>query len=798
MRRPSFSFAPILVLAAGLWMAVATPAGAHSVVERSSPSPNAALQNAPGQVDVWFSEAVDTTFSSAIVRDASGNRVSSQTVISSDGRRMTAPLADLPSGLYTVRWRVLSAADGHTTSGVLVFTIGAVQQPAEAAGAASPTDPWLAAARWVGFLAAGLLAGAAFFAAWVFRPGLQTMGTTEIRLLGHPIETRLRSLTVVTAIVLVVAALVELALRAAALTDASLIQTVVSGQLWLLLWGTKPGWSTLVRACMALLLLLPASPRGRLLQAVALVWFLIMTGLSALFDGPAALSGSGHLALVVLVGAVYGLASALAVIVLPQVPDFHVPNLTWVTPLAAAVLLMGFTMTSHAWGTGPLAVLIDWLHLIAVAVWIGSLASLLLVLDSCPPADRGRLCRVLVPRISSLAAVSLGVVLVTGIYSSWLHVPSLRAFLITDYGRALLVKLALVVPLIALGALNRFALHPRLQAAGGETTALRRFLLTVTGEVSLALVIVLVVTVLTNVPPARVALATPAEGPIAAPTTLQMAGAAGELRIALTIEPATLGPNELTAVVTDRGRPLDPDARVLIRLVKLDEDLSPITINLAPRGDGRHAASVGELALPGYWQLEVVVRRRGQLDAAAAFPLRLGQSPPPASNPEAMRLFEQVREAAGVLRAWREVQQLTDGAGNVDVTTVEFARPDRLRFRTSGGAEGVIIGTDRYQRTDTTPWEKQVLPKPITLVGPSQYMQDAQAIARGRSEPCEDEPAETCQVLLWRNPSATANFAAWVGTQHHMIHRILMVAPAHYMTLQVTDFNAALRIEPPK
>jgi hypothetical protein len=77
-------------------------------------------------------------------------------------------------------------------------------------------------------------------------------------------------------------------------------------------------------------------------------------------------------------------------------------------------------------------------------------------------------------------------------------------------------------------------------------------------------------------------------------------------------------------------------------------------------------------------------------------------------------------------------------------------------------------------------------------------MQDAQAVARGRSEPCEDEPAETCQVLLWQNPSATANFAAWVGTQHHMIHRILMVAPAHYMTLRVTDFNAALRIEPPK
>ncbi len=787
----------ILWLVIGLWAAAVAPAGAHSVVERSSPSANAALQSAPGQVDLWFNEAVDPAFSSAIVRDASGNRVSERTTVSSDGRRMTVTLANIPNGLYTIRWRVLSALDGHTTSGAFVFTIGMAARPAEAAGAASTIDPWLAAVRWIGFLAAGLLAGAAFFMAWVIRPGLLRMELPGGLDLNDPIHARLREFTLVTAIILLIFTVLELALRAAALMDISLADAAAGGQLGLLLWGTKPGWSTLVRVLMAALLLLPLSTRGRLLQAAALFWLIVMSGLSALFGGPAALAGSGHLALAVLVGAVYGLVSVMMVIILPQIPDFRLPNLTWVPPAAASVLLLGFTMSSHAWGSGPLAVLVDWLHLAAVSIWIGGLASLLLAVGTVPFAECGPLCRRLVPRVSSLAAIGLSVVVVTGLYSTWLHVPSLQAFVTTEYGRALLIKLMLVVPVIALGAVNRFALHPRLQAdEGAAMPAVRRFLRFVTGEVSLALVIVLVVTVLTNVPPARVSLAKPSE----AAATVKMAGVAGDIKVVLTVDPALPGSNQLDVVATGRdGKPVDPEARVLVRLMKLDEDLNPVTLTLASRGEGRYSAGVGDLALPGYWQIEVVLRRRGQLDASVAFPLRLGLAPVPASDPEAVRLLEQVRVTSDSLRAWREVQQLTDGFGGVDVTAVEFLRPDRLRYRSStGGTEGVIIGANRYQRTDTGPWEKEVLSQPITVSGPTQYLKNAQAITRGRSEPCEDDPAETCQVLLWQSPGGSASFAGWVGTRAHVIHKVLMVAPAHFMTLRVSDFNAPLQIEPPK
>jgi hypothetical protein len=31
-----------------------------------------------------------------------------------------------------------------------------------------------------------------------------------------------------------------------------------------------------------------------------------------------------------------------------------------------------------------------------------------------------------------------------------------------------------------------------------------------------------------------------------------------------------------------------------------------------------------------------------------------------------------------------------------------------------------------------------------------------------------------------------------------MIHKLLMVAPGHFMTLRMSDFNAPVQIEPPK
>lgn len=772
-----------------LWLLAALPAGAHGVVERSSPASGAALDAAPSQVELWFNEPVDPAFSSASVVDPFGKRVSGRSVISADGRRMTVPLRELPRGFYTVRWRVLSATDGHTTAGAFAFTVGVPGRPPVAGGSEAP-DPWLALVRWAGYLAAVLLAGAALFSPLVLRPGLRSVEPPTALRVQEAAAARLRRLTAGAALAVVAVGAVELALRATALVEASLGQVIAGGHLFLMLWSTKPGWSVLVRAAFAVPFLLPTSPRGRILRAAWTVWFMVVGGLTAMLGGPAAVAGSSHLVLVVLVAGVHGLLTVLILIVLPQMPDFRdirVPEMRWVPPVAGAGVLLGLTINSHAWGSGAPAVLADWAHMAAAAVWIGGLACLLVVLTGMPPPERARASPALVPRMSTAAAVALGLLVATGVYGAWLHVPGPTGLVASAYGRALLVKLVLFAPLVMLGAFNRFVLRPRLAA---DDPAHRRLLKTVGGEVGLGAVVLLVVAVLTVIPPARVTLG------ISPATNLRLAGLAGDVRLSLMVEPVLPGPNQIeVTVLAGDGRPIEADARAMVRLTRLDEDLVPTTLVLESRGQGRYSAAGGAIMPEGWWEAAVVLRRRGRLDVSTAFPLRIGRPRAAASDPDALRLLDASRAAMGNLRAWREEEQIADGAGGTVTVEVDLVRPDRLRYRTSGGDEGIIIGVDRYRRTGEGAWERDTLPRPLAADGVLQYLRGAEAVVLGRGAHCE---AELCRVVSWEAPGRTAAFAAWVGEESRRIHRLMMVAPFHYMTSRVFGFDAPVKIEPPR
>jgi hypothetical protein len=72
-------------------------------------------------------------------------------------------------------------------------------------------------------------------------------------------------------------------------------------------------------------------------------------------------------------------------------------------------------------------------------------------------------------RFSSLAGWSLGLLLITGAYGVWLHIHSWGG-LTSTYGMALVTKLALVAPMIGLGALGRYHVLPELQRSIGESS----------------------------------------------------------------------------------------------------------------------------------------------------------------------------------------------------------------------------------------------------------------------------------------------------------------------------------------
>ena len=161
------------------WLACrsAATAWAHANLERADPAPGSQLDQPPRQLQLFFSEAVDGSFSRVQLLNAQRDAVDrgDSHVAPNDPRSLAVSLPDqVPNGVYTVSWRTLSAVDGHEVNGAYPLIVGPM--PAEgvpaAAGASSEARfaPETAVSRWWFSLAASALFGTLLSWQVVFRP----------------------------------------------------------------------------------------------------------------------------------------------------------------------------------------------------------------------------------------------------------------------------------------------------------------------------------------------------------------------------------------------------------------------------------------------------------------------------------------------------------------------------------------------------------------------------------------------------------------------------------------------------
>jgi methionine-rich copper-binding protein CopC len=115
MRKFSF-VAAFLVM-----MGSVTAVQAHAMLDHANPAVGSTVGGSPGQVTLYFTQALEPKFSGAEVRNASGRRVDKGKSIS--GNVMRISVGALPAGAYTVTWHVLSV-DTHTTQGSFGFHVG--------------------------------------------------------------------------------------------------------------------------------------------------------------------------------------------------------------------------------------------------------------------------------------------------------------------------------------------------------------------------------------------------------------------------------------------------------------------------------------------------------------------------------------------------------------------------------------------------------------------------------------------------------------------------------------------------
>jgi copper transport protein len=167
------------------------------------------------------------------------------------------------------------------------------------------------------------------------------------------------------------------------------------------------------------------------------------------------------------------------------------------TFLAVVGIGLAFIASGHASTSAPrlLTVPSVFVHAVCITLWIGSLLPLALTVRS---GDR-----VALDRFSRLIPAPLVLLIVTGIVLSLVELDRPDALWTTDYGLVLSAKLGLVVTLLALAAMNRYALVPRLAMTGT-----RRLVTVIATEFALALVILGVVGLWRFTPPPRALAAT--------------------------------------------------------------------------------------------------------------------------------------------------------------------------------------------------------------------------------------------------------------------------------------------------
>jgi copper transport protein len=445
----------LLAVAALVALAASPSALAHTTLESSTPANDEVLGKAPARVVVRFSESVETALGSVRVYDGSVRRVDDGATTHPEPSRVEVGLKPgLPRGTYTVAWRVVSE-DSHPLHGAFVFHVG--KPGANAAGVADQVLDERAGSSSVD-VAFGVVRFLGFLSILVIVGGGLSLAYV---LRGEPPGRRVPIWAAVSmvGVLLAVVSLMGIGIEGAKATGLGLNS--------------------------------------------ALDWSLITDVLDTRF-GRVSLARAG-----------LGLAVALLGLLVLWQPAGRERRLTW--PLAALGVAAGITpaLSGHARVEGAIAVASDSLHVVAAGAWAGGLAFLVLVLVRAR-GERWALASRAVPRFSALAVVAITTLVAAGVLNGFLEVRHWSGLWETTYGQLLLVKVALVLPILALGAFNNRVSVPRLRAGLASPPEQRRFLISVAAELTLAVVVVGVTAALVAEPPARTQVA--ASGPVSGDT----------------------------------------------------------------------------------------------------------------------------------------------------------------------------------------------------------------------------------------------------------------------------------------
>lgn len=579
------------VPALALALAVLHPgvATAHALLVRSSPTQGAVLASAPREIRLWFSEDVNGLASRIIVwdryrhveNDGNAELVPGQT------RELQVRLKHLSGGSYLVLWTSVSAADGHVLHGYFSFSFGmggpVTSMAAMATGslASSFTDsstPISVLAHWIELLASASWLGSAACSALLIPAAARRLDAASLARerarLCKVLQCSLTALLLSSSIVLVLMVYAAAGNAWSSLLSWPAWRNILSaqfGQLWL-------GRQSLVLVAMLTTVALRI-PRPALSPSLAAMPY---TGESPWTNSnlPSAVLGALYLFILAASG--------------------HAPSLD-----------LGHLNGSHIVSA---SVVIDWLHLIGVALWFGGQIYIVLVLIPAlrllnAPRATIRAFLEMLNRFSPIAYGSIALFTISGAFVGTARIPSWHVFFNSVYGRALIVKLALIGLMMLTSCLTVYILRPGIRRTlsapphGASMDELRartgRLLVWLRVNPVLGIGVLLATSIMFYFPP-PVASASP---PVSR-YTVRIQGATA----AVSISPLRSGQNQITVLLRDRhSRPISL-AHLVLMTTMLDMRTGTRVASMVESAPGRFTGAA-DLPMAGHWRLRFLIYR---------------------------------------------------------------------------------------------------------------------------------------------------------------------------------------------
>lgn len=567
--------AGVLLTLCMILLAPARPAAAHALLLASDPPNGATLATSPRVARMWFSEEIAANFRSVRLVDSTGRPIAGVSLAAHSGnpRLLVAELPPLPPGAYGLVWQALSAGDGHPTSGVVVFAVGqAAAGSVVAAGNAADSTAGNAADD-AGGISAGVSAG----------PGRSASGVLAVLI---------RWLHLCLLAGLIGAVVVALMVQRGAGSDHTDPEQAPVWRARRRLLGFAAGCAALGVAVGVIDLIeqarrvAPTLPPGSETALPAVVGRL----LTASRWGELWIAREA--ALLALAAVVLGLRAGTARRRrdLPVAAGLLVLTLAWLEALGSHAAALDSGRTA--------AVVAIAAHTLAACLWLGGVAALAVI--AWPPGSGGiAIVRAILGRFTILAALSVGLVAATGLYSAGRQLDSAGSLVSTAYGRTLLVKTALLLVLLGLGLTNSDLLRQRMAARGAIGKLPSRRLLAL--EAGACVVLLLAVGVLAETPPRTTAQ------PVR-PAGRTVSGLVADLVVTVTVTPDRPGVNGFTVLVSSSRRPPPAPIEDVTLNLTADGVTSPVPAQqLEP---GRYFGTTAVDA-PGPVRLTVVVQRHG-------------------------------------------------------------------------------------------------------------------------------------------------------------------------------------------